>query len=394
MYLQQSLILNIIKHKVHPVVITITNKLLMKYIFLLWILFISLNLSAQDCAETSILQKPGIWKEGMKGSVYGIPATDLDKERKVVATLHSMIRSIYTPIGVEADFNGSYYRPETEIPVNNYDYNIYFMPYYCEKNVVKTAHETSTTFSIAINRFDGKIFETPDENNTSGEGYYSMKKMPVEKDGSFYFEEDANLGFSMTGKSRRWLVTHDGKLPYAYVSKKEFLEKQKRMLLIAKPKSIESSKENLKMIEQVRVLKEAEYKNDPEKLQRYMKNDYLNNKDRFEKEVTRTEQNFNSALTKIENLLKMPSSELEQPAIIRQDPDDYLSYLFTSDNDPFGRVLIKSNPGYFNNKLPRYSPQFFLVNVIGNEKDPVSAKVMTDLMKNFDFSALKNMLGK
>lgn len=62
--------------------------------------------------------------------------------------------------------------------------------------------------------------------------------------------------------------------------------------------------------------------------------------------------------------------------------------------EKFGRVLIKPNPGYFNNKLFRSSPQFFLVNVTGNEKDPVSANVMTDLMKDFDFSALKNMLGK
>jgi len=58
-----------IKHKVHPVVITITKKLLMKYILISWILFVSLNLSAQDCTETSILQKPGIWKRYERLSV-------------------------------------------------------------------------------------------------------------------------------------------------------------------------------------------------------------------------------------------------------------------------------------------------------------------------------------
>jgi hypothetical protein len=46
-------------------------------------------------------------------------------------------------------------------------------------------------------------------------------------DGCFYFEENASLGFGMSGKSRSWLITRDGILPYAYVSKKEFLEKQK-----------------------------------------------------------------------------------------------------------------------------------------------------------------------
>jgi len=391
---RQSKILHIIKHIAYPFVITVINNLLMKYILISGMLLISLNLLAQDCTETSILQKPGIWKEGQKGSVSGIPATDLDKERKVVAALHTLIKSKYAPMGVEADFNGSYDRPDTEIPVNNYNYNIYFLHYFCEKNVIKTAHETSTTLTIAANRFDGKIFETPDENNASGEGYYFLLNMPVEKDGCFYFEEAASLGFGMTGKSLNWLITADGKLPYAYVSKKEFLEKQKHMLLTSMPKSIESSKESLKQNEEEKVRKQEEYKNDPEKLQRYMKNSYLYNKDRFEKDGIRMEQNYNNALTKIETLLKTLSGELDQPAIVKQDPNDYLSYLFTTHDDTHGRVLIKPNPGYFNSKLSRSSPQFFLVNITGNEKEAISAKVMTDIIKNFDFTALKNMLEK
>ena len=366
----------------------------MKYILISWILFVSLNLSAQDCTETSLLQKPGVWKEGLKGSVSGIQATDLDRERKVVASLHNLIKSKYTPMGVEADFYGSYDTPDAEIPVNNYNYNILFLHYYCEGNIMKTAHETSTSFFIAANRFDGNIYDTPAENNTPGEGYYSLIKMPVEKDGCFYFEENASLGFGMIGKSRNWLITYDGKLPYAYVSRKEFLEKQKHMLLMAMPKSIESSKENLKMNEEEKGRKEEEYKNDPEKLQSYLKKFYMYNKDRFEKEMLRTEQDYKNALSKIETLLQMPSGELAQPAIIKKDPNDYLSYLFTTDDDAFGRVLIRPNPEYFNSKLPRSSPQFFLVNVTGNVKSAIAAEVMTDIMKNFDFTALKNMLGK
>jgi hypothetical protein len=77
-----------------------------------------------------------------------------------------------------------------------------------------------------------------------------------------------------------------------------------------------------------------------------------------------------------------------------QDPKDYLSYIFTTDDDAFGKVLIKPNPGYFNNKLSRSSPQFFVVNLTGNEKEAIAAKAMTDIMKSFDFATLKNMLGK
>jgi hypothetical protein len=325
----------------------------MKYVLLLWALYASMNAYSQDCTPASLAQKPGIWKEGMKGSVSGIPAADLEKERKVVASIHLLMKSKYNPVGVEADFNGSYDRPDAEVPVNNYSYKIYFMPYYCEKNVIKTADETSTTFSVESNRVDWNIYALPGE--SMPEGFYSMKNMPVEKDGYFYFEEKASLGFGDTGKSRNWLITTDGKLPFAYVTKKEFLEKQKNMLLLAMPKAIESANTNYK---------------------------------------SKTEQEFKKALTKIETLMKMPSGELSQPAIVKQDSNDYLSYLFTTDEDTFGKVLIKPNPGYFNSKLTKSSPQFFLVNITGNEKDPVATKVMTDVMNNFDFQALKNMLGK
>jgi hypothetical protein len=319
----------------------------MKYLLLSWILLVSLDLSAQDCTQASILQKPGIWKEGLKGSVSGIPAADLDKEKKVIASLHNLIKAGYSPMGVEVDFNGSYDRPYPEMPVNNYNYNILFMNYFCEGNTIKTSHETSTSFSIAVNRFDWNIYETPDENNTTGEGFYSLKNMPAEKDGCFYFEDNASLGFGDSGKSRSWLITRDGKLPYAYVSKKEFLEKQKHML----SKALTGASKG-------------------------------------------EEQDYKNALAKIETLLKMPAADLSQPAIVRQDPHDYLSYLFTTDDDAFGKVLIKPDPGYFNVKLPRSTPQFFVVNITGNEKEAIAAKAMTDIMKNFDFTALKNMLGK
>ena len=70
----------------------------MKFLLVSWILFVSLIVSAQNCTETSISQKQGEWKEGMKGPVSGIPAADLDKERKVVGFLHTLIKSKYTPI--------------------------------------------------------------------------------------------------------------------------------------------------------------------------------------------------------------------------------------------------------------------------------------------------------
>jgi hypothetical protein len=327
----------------------------MKYLLLLWALYASVNAYSQDCNPAMVGQRPGIWKEGMKGSVTGIPAADLEKEKKVVAAIHLMVKSKYTPTGVEANFNGSYDRPDTEVPVNIYDYNIYFLHYYCKGNVAKADGETSTTLFVSANRFDAKIYEKPDENNLPPEGFYSMKKMPVEKDGNYYFEAKVPLGFGATGKSLTWLITYDKKLPFSYVTKKEFLEKQKNMLIVAMPKAIEDANSSYK---------------------------------------SKTEQDYKKAITKIETLLKMPSAEAEKPAIVKQDPDDYLSFLSTTDADPFAKVLIKPNPAYFNSKLPRSAPQFFVVSLTGDDKEPVAAKVMNDVVKDLDFTALKSMLGK
>jgi hypothetical protein len=290
----------------------------------------------------------------MKGSISGIAAADLEKERKVVAAIHLLVKSKYSPTGVEADYNGSYDRPDADVPVNLFDYNIYFMHFICEGNVIKTDHETSTGMSVSVNRFDARIYQKPDENNLPPEGFYSMKKMPLEKDGNYFFEENASLGMGSTGKSRTWLITHDNKLPFAYVTKIEFLEKQKNMLIKAMPEAIEGSNQNFK---------------------------------------AKTEQDFKKALAKIEALLKMPSTESDQ-AIVKQDPNDYLSFLFTTKDDPFSKVLIKPNPGYFNSKLPRSSPQFFVVNLTGDDKEPVAAKVMNDVLEGLDFNALRSMLGK
>ena len=361
-----------------------------KYIFLLFSLSIVFySSSAQDCAA-----KTGAWKAGMRGSQAGT-ATDLAKEKKLVDAIHNMIKAKYTPAGVEANYTGAY-SANSNAPGNNYYYSIIPLNYYCEGNTVKVAHETSTYFSINANFFDAEIYEPVNfTEEASGTGYRYIPDMPVEKDGYWYFKErDAGLGFGMTGKASSWLITYNGKLPFAYVTKKEFLETQKVILANAMRSASSGFKDVLDRIEIEKGFKEKEYKNDPEKLKRYMTMDYNDTKARYEKLIADNDKKFKPAFTKLESQLKMSEAELNQPAIVKQDPNDHLAFLFTDDNDPMGQVLIKPNPGYFNKKLPRSSPQFFWVYVRANHKEPVASKFMADIMKAVDFGTLKAMLGK
>jgi len=349
---------------------------------------------AQDCNEESLLQKPGTWKPGMKGSEGGT-ATELAKEKKVVETIHNMIKSKYSPTAVQALFHGAYSPAYANTWGNSYIYSIIPLNYYCEGNATKVAHETPSEFAIYANSGQMEFYNVYSlDGLTYGTGYHYIKDMPVQKDGYWWFKEkDEGAGYIPT-RTYSWLVTYDGKLPFAYVTKKEFLQARKVILKNAESESARQAKSTLDGIEIERGYKEKEYKNDPAKLAHYMKMDYNNIKERYEKLLADNEKRFKPAFDKIDALLKMPEAELNQPAIVKMDPHDALAYLFVDDEDPMGEVLVKPNPAYFNKKLPRSSPQFFWVSVRANQKDPIAAKFMTDIMKAVDFTTLKNMLGK
>jgi len=358
------------------------------------ILLIALSSSAQDCTNESLLQKPGTWEE-TRGSISGITSADLAREKNVEASIHSMIKSKYSPMGLKIKFGGAYESSYPFMPVNSYNYHIRAFQFYCEENTIKTVAESGTIFQIYVNKFNVDVYDTAQGDRSSAEGFNVIYNLPVEKDGYWYFREKAeNMGLGITGKSSSWLVTYDGKLPFAFVTKKEFLEKRKINLTNSMHNAAATNKDALKNLETEKGLEEVEYKNDPEKLAKYIKG-YNYTKDKYEKFLADNEKDYQPEFDKIETMLEMPAEKLNQKAIVKIDPNGTMgySYLFTDDNDPFGEVLIKSNPGYFNKKLPRSTPQFFWVYVTWDPK-PILSKFREDIIKAVDFSALKNMLAK
>jgi hypothetical protein len=355
---------------------------------------ISMSAAAQNCSPESLLQTPGTLKSDAPYDSKRLPALDLTKHKKVLATISDLIKLKYTPMGVKAGFHLNYGYPVPERPVNDYAYSIIPLNFYCDGSTIKTAHETSTDFEIAVNGFESEIYDTAHGDRLLAEGFNVMHHLPVEENGYWHFKEsDAGLGFGMTGKSTGWLITYDGKLPYTYVTKSEFLEKRRQALAVQKNTTAAGFKEILKQLETEKGLMEGEYKNDPEKLKKYI-NNYTATKTRYEKLLAGNEKEYQPAFDKMDALLKRPADELKQQAIVKQDPKDYRSYLFTDENDPFAQVLIKPNPGYFNRKIPRSSPQFFWVYIRWNHNEPIATKFKEDILKAVDFKILKNMLGK
>ena len=360
----------------------------MKYILLVTVFLLGISSSAQDCTNESLIQTKGILIPDEPAGGREFIAADLAKHKKVLATIINMVKSKYTPMGLKALYHENYGYPITYMPANGYAYSIIPLNFYCDGNTIKINVKSSTYFSITANYFNAIIYESPNnEEAASGTGFNYIPDMPIEKDGYYYFNKITD------GIGSAWLITYDGKLPFAYVTKKEFLETQKLILPNSMTGLASHFKNGLKNIEIEKKFKEAEFKNDPEKLKKYMKMDYLPIKENCEKQLADNEKKFKPAFDKIEEQLKLPADELNKQAIVKMDPYDHLSFLFTDDSDAFGQVLIKPNPAYFK-KLPKSSPQFFGVYVRGNPNEPIAAKFMTDIMKAVDFATLKDMLGK
>jgi hypothetical protein len=349
-----------------------------------------------DCAQASLLQMAGTWKQSKQGSVTGIAPTDLVRQKKLVDDLHAMIKLTYKPLAVEANFGGAYNRPYPNMAANSYYYRIIPLNFYCDGGSVKINHETSTFFQIGVNMFDAEIYDTAQGDRLLAEGFNVMPDMPVAKDGYWYFKEtDANLGFGVTGKKLMFLITYDGKLPYSYISKRAFLEKRKQILTTQMAAEAVSFNDALKSLEIEKGLMQTTYKNDPEKLSKYLNKDYPYTKNKFEKLLEANAGNYKPEFEKIETQLSKSAAEMDEPAIVKKDPKAKLdTYIFTNDDDPFGKVLIKPNPGYFNKKIARSAPQFICVTIIWNHKEPKAANFEQAILKAVDFSALKNMLGK
>src|ERR1035437_3957804 len=114
----------------------------MKYFLFTISLLVALSTSAQDCTDESLLQKPGVWEETSgsisgitsAGSISGITSADLAREKKVEASIHSMIKSKYTPMGLKIKFGGAYESSYPFMPVNSYYYHIRAFQFYCEEN--------------------------------------------------------------------------------------------------------------------------------------------------------------------------------------------------------------------------------------------------------------------
>ncbi len=319
------------------------------------ILFFSANIFAQDCSKELLLKKTGTWKAGTQGSIKNVSATDLAKEKMVLAAIHKMITTKYSPMGCQVSYNNVFGKnPDAgqAFVADPYHYVMYILRYLCDKNSAdKSKHyvdaSTPTTVIIAanvilsLNNLYAANIPADDFR-----GYLKLKQRPQKKEGTWFMGEEivGDHGTANEIKEYRWLITYNDTLPFYYVSEKEYLLIQKK-----------------RMEQTIKDEGASEYNN--------------------------------KFLTTINELLKKPDAALSKPAICPWNDEQRFTG-FVEEGTKGSFIAVKPNPDYYRKKLPKSSPQFFSVVYKISKGDAVFEQNMAAIKNAIDFTALRNMLGK
>ena len=325
----------------------------MKNYLIIISLFFTFSLQAQDCSKEQLKQKPGTWKAGLQGSITNISATDLAKEKMIIAAIHKMVNTGYSPKGCQVSYStvyGKHALAGTTWIADPFYYAMYILRYLCDGNSKdKSKYYVDVSTPTTVNITANVIFSL---NNLYAanipaddfRGYLKLTKRPVKKDG-FYFMGEEKVNYNSPIYEYRWLITYDDILPFSYITRKEYL-------LIQKKRLEKTVKENPG---------EKVY------LDQYFKN--------------------------INDYLVKPETELSKMAIcIWNDEERFERFVDEGTLGSF--IAVKPNLAYYKKDLPKSTPQFFSVVYKISKDDPVFEENIEAIKKAVDLVALKNMLGK
>ncbi len=327
----------------------------MKNVFVSLLLLLSTQLFSQECSKEMLRQKPGTWKAGQQGSIQGVTAADLAKEKGIIGSIHKMISAGYKPTGCQISYSTVYGKNNVagkSWVADPYHYSMYILRYLCDQNSadrskyyvdISTPTTVNVTANVIYNLNNLYAADLPDDDFR---GYLKLKQFPIKQNGVWSLGEEVvgDRGMPSEIKEYRWLITYDDKLPFVYMKRKEYLLIQKKRL--------------------------------EQNIRDEGSNDY-----------------YNKLMNNINQALKQPEADLEKPAICPWNDEQYFTG-FVTEGTAGSFIAVKPNLDYYNKQLPKSSPQFFTVVYKVSKGDPVFEDNIAAIKQSVDFSALKNMLGK
>ena len=130
----------------------------MRSFFLIALSCISLHAFTQDCSKELLRQKTGIWKAGQQGSIHNVSATDLVKEKALIAGIHKMVSTNYSPMGCQVSYSTVYGKHMAEglnWIADPYYYAMYILRYLCDGN---STDKDWLTFFIQLPHYFQQVF--------------------------------------------------------------------------------------------------------------------------------------------------------------------------------------------------------------------------------------------
>ncbi len=333
--------------------------------------------AAQNCDPNEIAKISGIWKAGLAGSIHNVTSVNLAKEKEVLSSIHKMLTSKFSPVGLEVNYSNSFGyniyegRNWTADP---YIYNLYLLRYRCGTSKHNTRNyqpdiSSSTSVYFAVNKIPGIDINAADLAEDHDPGYIEIKNWPEKKDGFWFWPRSENREGKSIQKTVQYLVTYDDKLPFRAMTKKEYiaikvpflrkyLEQLEGILKGIDPTIDESSKEDFQ----------------------YRKKQIIKQK---------------ALIDELQGMVESwPPEKLQEPAIIDAGQSWYEFLGFKKEGDTYINHLIIPDLNYFNKNLPKWVPQFICITIANNYSDEVYTQNIDALHESIDFLFLKSMLGK
>jgi hypothetical protein len=353
---------------------------------------------AQPCDLDVLFKQPGNWIIAKPGTVTGVSSDDLTRQKLIINSITQSVQKKYSPKGMDIEVSSSFLAtsrlPLTISGGNYYTADWMLVKHDCPYNKVAILQKISEARDYYMVRlhindfaftFSYTLFvpENPNQENPWADAFALIDDQPVKDGVAWYWKAG---GGRNNNNEHYWLIAQDDKLPFSYVSKKEFAEqlkeyyqkkiKEAELNYAGNLKKTEATYQKLKSINAT----EANKFKEQSTLQ-------------YKKEQEMNTAQYSKNMATIDKILLLDSKILSEPAIIDRIKGYFDFQGFVDAEHIYSSWVIIPNPMYFNSKLPKSSPQFMVLYC--DTRDESIFKVgREELIKAIDFTTLKGMLGK
>ncbi len=366
-------------------------------------------LSQTPCTEADAHQKIGSWgKQTQDFLVNADPGFPKEQYKPVLAKAQKAIELLKQanpqPIGIQAsayrDITGRSYTTNGAL---RFGVKAQYMNYLCmsntpddpERGQIVINSETSTVVRVYFNSL-GSL--SSNENRSLGKEltmvngeiiYLSPRQTGELKGLSLLFIPDLDS----CCRDEAIVITPDNRSPFKPVTREQFLQalenSHRRNIKKFQVKLQQSSTEDEKTIARMdsNNMLTAQQKAD-------IKSGIAKRAMQLEKSVPQSIKIEEGEIANIESaIVRMSPTERQMQAVIVNQSDS-LEKLFVSESEDGSSRLVTVDKSLFTPVLPRETIQFITVHWSWEPKDPAKAELIRQFKQNFDFEALRQMLGK